>query len=323
MASMNGRSDAGQVVFESEGERVVGRIFPSKFGDRSPGVVIVGPMTFQKEQSPTLYAQRLAQLGFTALVFDPRYRGESGGEPRCLEDPLAKAADARAGLAYLSELPGVDPDRLAIVGICMGAGHALRAAVDEPLVKVIATVTGQYRDAAADAAWLGGEQAVSQRLARGRVAREKYEASGQVDYVPAVDFSRADAGMPGELPWSWYQLWADTGRWENRYAVMSDEPLLTFESLSAAAALRKPLLMIHSDLCALPDCARRHYAVVPTAEKRLQWDEGTRHLQYYDDPALIERTVYSIVDWFAQHLGRADARTAARPAATHEAAGVS
>jgi fermentation-respiration switch protein FrsA (DUF1100 family) len=219
-------------------------------------------MTYQKEQAPTLYAQRFAQLGFTTLIFDPRFRGESGGEPRCLEDPLAKVADARAAFDYLSGRQDVDRKRLGL-GVCMGASHALRAAAKEPLVRVLATVTGHYRDRAGDVAWLGSEQAVAARRARGRAARQKYERTGEVDYVPGVDFSSFDAGMPGELVWSWYQLWADRGLWENRYAVMSDEALLDFESLSSAARLDKPFLMIHADLCALPDCARRHFAVVP------------------------------------------------------------
>jgi uncharacterized protein len=293
-----------RVTFDSQGDTIVGRLFPAAFSVGSaPAVVIVGPMTFQKEQAPTLYAERLSQLGYTALVFDPRYRGESGGEPRCHESPAAKVEDLRAAVAFLSGLPTVDSDRLALIGICMGGGHALAAAADEPRVRAVATVAGHYRDPAADAQWLGGETAVAERLARGQAALEQYQATGEVDYVPAVDFSRTDVGMPGELVWSWYQLWADRGLWENRYAVMSDAAMFSFDSISAAARLTAPLLMVHSGQCAIPDAARRHFAVVPCADKQLLWDGQTRHLQYYDDPTVIDRTVWSIVDWFAQHLG--------------------
>jgi uncharacterized protein len=293
-----------RVTFEGEDETLVGRLYPAAFGaPPAPAVALVGPMTFQKEQAPTLYAERLSQLGYTALVFDPRYRGESGGEPRCYESPAAKVEDLRAAVAFLSGLPTVDSDRLALIGICMGGGHALAAAADEPRVRAVATVAGHYRDRAADLEWLGGETAVAERLARGQGALEKYEAMGEVEYVPAVDFSRADVGMPGELVWSWYQLWADRGLWENRYAVMSDAAMFSFDSISAAARLTTPLLMVHSDQCAIPDAARRHFAVVPNADKQLLWDGQTRHLQYYDDPAVIDRTVCGIVDWFGRHLG--------------------
>jgi uncharacterized protein len=91
---------------------------------------------------------------------------------------------------------------------------------------------------------------------------------------------------------------------------MSDEAVLSYESLSAAARLTTPLLMVHSDQCAVPDAARRHFAVVPTADKQLLWDGHTRHLQYYDDPAVIDRTVCSVVDWFARHLGAGRAAAA-------------
>jgi hypothetical protein len=96
--------------------------------------------------------------------------------------------------------------------------------------------------------------------------------------------------------WSWYQLWADRGLWENRYAVMSDAAVLSYDSISAAARLTKPSLMVHSDQCAHPDAARRQLAVVPTADKLLLWEGQTRHFQYYEDPAVIDRAVVSSVD---------------------------
>jgi uncharacterized protein len=302
----NGNATAGdeRVTFVSQGETIVGRLFPAAFGDGpAPAVVIIGPETYQKEQAPAQYAPRFAQLGYTALIFDPRYRGESGGEPRCYESPLAKIEDLGAALDYLSELPEVDSQRLTLLGICFGASYALRAAADDLRVRAIATAAAHLRDPAADAAWLGSEEVVARRLARGKAALAKYQATGDVDYVPAVDFKRTDVGMPGELPWSWYQLWADRGLWENRYALMSDAAVLSYDSISAAARLTTPLLMVHSDQCAIPDAARRQFAVVPSADKRLLWEGQTRHFNYYEDPATIDRAVCSIVDWFSRHLG--------------------
>jgi fermentation-respiration switch protein FrsA (DUF1100 family) len=295
---------AERVTYPSQSDTIVGWLFPAAFGDRpAPGVVIIGPETYQKEQAPAQYGPRFAALGYTALIFDPRFRGESGGEPRCYESPLAKIEDLGAAFDYLSERPDIDAERLALVGICFGASYALRAAADDPRVRAVATVAAHLRDPAADLAWLGSEATIAERLERGREALERYEATGEIEYVPAVDFSRTDVGMPGELPWSWYQLWADRGLWENRYAVMSDAAVLSYDSISAAARLTTPLLMVHSDQCAIPDAAHRHFAVVPTADKQLRWEGQTRHLQFYDDPAVIDRTVCSFVDWFAQHLG--------------------
>jgi hypothetical protein len=112
---------------------VVGRLFPAEFGlGPAPAAVIIGPENYQKEQAPAQYAPRLAQLGYTALIFDPRYRGESGGEPRCYENPIAKLEDLSAAFEFLSGRPDVDSERLALLGICFGGSYALRAAADDP-----------------------------------------------------------------------------------------------------------------------------------------------------------------------------------------------
>jgi uncharacterized protein len=299
-------SDGERVTFTSGGQTLVGRLYPAAFGSGpAPAVAIVGPETFVKEQAPLPYARRLARNGYTALIFDPRYRGESGGEPRCLEDPVAKVEDLRAAVAFLAARPDVDTGRLAVLGICMGGNSAVHAAADDPLIRAVAAVTPHFRNAEADALWLGGEAAVAARLARGAEAKAKYEANGEVEYVPGVDSVRLDVGMPGLLPWSWYQAQADRGIWDNQYAVMSDAALLSYESLSAAARLTKPFLVIHGDNCALPDQAKRHFAVVPTHDK-LHLRPDTPHLAFYDNPAAIDPAATSITDWFARHLGPGD-----------------
>jgi fermentation-respiration switch protein FrsA (DUF1100 family) len=297
---------AMDVSFTSGDSKVTGKLFPATFGDGDrPGVAIIGPMTFQKEQAPLLYAQQFAQAGFTALVFDPRYRGDSGGEPRCYENPFDKAEDLQAAVDFLATQEGVNPDAMYILGICMGSSTAIHAAVESPRVRAVATIAGHYRDELSDLAWLGSKEAVQARLERGQAALNAYQTEGTVDYVPAVDPTRTDVGMPGEQVWSWYQLWADRGLWENRYAVMSDAALLTYTGLPYAAKLAKPFLMIHGEQCAVPMAARRHFSVVPTADKQLVWDDSVRHLQYYDDPSVVERTSLTVIDWFSRHLMQA------------------
>ena len=47
-----------------------------------PAITVSGPFGAVKEQSSGLYAQKMAELGFLTIAFDPSYTGESGGQPR-------------------------------------------------------------------------------------------------------------------------------------------------------------------------------------------------------------------------------------------------
>jgi uncharacterized protein len=291
------------VSFESNGVHVVGNLYvPDNLSVPAPGVITIGPMTYAKEQAPTQYAKRLAARGFVALVFDPRYRGESEGTPRDYENPLAKVEDLKNAVTFLTSRSEVDANRIVALAICQGSSEMLRAAADDDRIKVLATVAGHYRDHEADLVWLGGEEGLAHRRERGAQAKATFERTGEVTYVPAIDPVRTDVGMPGKFVWDWYHPWAEAGTWENRYAVLSDADLLDYESASAAARVQQPYLMIHSDNCFIPDAARRQFALVPQTEKKLLWEGQNQHFQYYDDPVVIDHSVESITDWFAHHL---------------------
>jgi uncharacterized protein len=262
----------------------------------SAAFVIIGPMTYQKEQAPTEYAKRLAELGHTALAFVTRYRGESGGEPRAYENPVHKVADIVSAAAFLLAQPGVDPERLIGLGICQGSSEILRAVAEDDLIRTGVTLAGQYRDHEGDIAWLT-EDGYAARLANGQRAKSKYGATGEIEYVAGVDETDMNVGMPGKFVWDWYHVWADKGLWDNRYAVMSDADLLVYESISAARTLEKPYLMIHSDNSFLPDAARRQFEAMPSTRKTLLWEGDTPHLSNYDQPEILTRTVDSINLW--------------------------
>jgi uncharacterized protein len=262
----------------------------------SAAFIIIGPMTFQKEQAPTEYARRLAAAGHTALAFDTRYRGESGGEPRAYENPFHKVADIISAAAFLRNQPGVNAARIIGLGICQGSSEMLRAVAEDSAIMAGVTIAGHYRDHEGDIAWLT-ENGYAERLANGRVAKAKYETTGEIDYIAGVDEADMNVGMPGKFVWDWYHVWADKGLWDNRYAVMSDADLLSYESISAARIQTKPYLMIHSDNSFLPDAARRHFEAMPSTAKVLLWEGETPHLSYYDQPEILDRAVGSIVNW--------------------------
>lgn len=67
---------------------------PKNAEGKLPAIAVGGPFGAVKEQSSGLYAQKMAELGFFAIAFDPSYTGESGGMPRYVASPDINAEDS-------------------------------------------------------------------------------------------------------------------------------------------------------------------------------------------------------------------------------------
>jgi uncharacterized protein len=121
---------ARRVTFPSGEETLAGTLFtpPGPPDRRLPAVVVAGGQTCVKEQMAERYAGRLAARGHAALAFDFRGFGESTGQPRDYESPSLKVEDIHAALTFLAGQPGLDPGRLAALGIGVGAGYVAVAA---------------------------------------------------------------------------------------------------------------------------------------------------------------------------------------------------
>jgi len=106
-----------------------------------PALVIGAPYGGVKEQGPGVYANEMAQRGYVALTFDPSYNGYSGGEPRRVSSPEMFVEDFHAGVDFIGTRPGVDREKIGIIGICGSGGFGLSAAQVDPRIKAVATVS--------------------------------------------------------------------------------------------------------------------------------------------------------------------------------------
>ncbi|MGZ5440774.1 MAG: dienelactone hydrolase family protein [Thermoanaerobaculia bacterium] len=85
-------------------------------------------------------ADRFAGQGYVALAVD-LYRGRTASTPEEAHElsrglPEDRAlADLKAAVDYLSTRADVDPNRIGVIGWCMGGGYALALATAEPRVK--------------------------------------------------------------------------------------------------------------------------------------------------------------------------------------------
>jgi len=114
---------------------------PKNAEGKLPAIVVSGPFGAVKEQSSGLYAQKMAELGFFTLAFDPSYTGESGGTPRYVASPDINTEDFCAAVDFLSVQESVDPERIGIIGICGWGGMAINAAAIDTRIKATAAMT--------------------------------------------------------------------------------------------------------------------------------------------------------------------------------------
>ena len=114
---------------------------PKTAGGKLPAIAVSGPFGAVKEQASGLYAQTMAERGFLTIAFDPSFTGESGGEPRYMASPDINTEDFQAVVDFLSVQENVDPEKIAIIGICGWGGMALNAAAIDTRIKAAVAST--------------------------------------------------------------------------------------------------------------------------------------------------------------------------------------
>jgi uncharacterized protein len=293
--------DVERIRFGSDGIELVGDLRVPDLEGPAPGVVLTGPFTGVKEQVTGGYAARLAAAGYATLAFDHRRYGESGGMPRQHEDSGGKLADLRDATSELAVDPRVDADRLAVLGICLGGGYAVRFAATDPRVAACAVVAGCFNDPAAFRAGMGPE-AYRRTLRTLADVATRERATGEVEYVPAVA-AEGEAAMPGEEPFAYYGTdRAASPHWQNRVTRRSVHSLLTFDAAGWAASLPPtPLLVVHGrrdDYCG-SDAARQLAAAAGGTFVELATD---RHVDLYDVEPFVGQASAAVADFLARAL---------------------
>jgi carboxymethylenebutenolidase len=133
---------------------------PVKFGDAS-GYLALPPAGGEAKKPALVVIQewwgvddwileqtdRFASQGYVALAAD-LYRGRKTNSPDEAHElmrgmPEDRAiADLKAAVNYLAGRPDVDPNRIGVIGWCMGGGYALKLATVEPRLKATAVNYG-------------------------------------------------------------------------------------------------------------------------------------------------------------------------------------
>ncbi|KZB88283.1 alpha/beta hydrolase [Amycolatopsis regifaucium] len=287
-----------KITFPSGGATLTGTLFLPGTGTPAPGIVVAGTWTSVKELMADRYAEQLAERGYAALSFDFTGFGESGGEPRDVENPAAKVADIHHAVTFLAGHPSVDGDRLGALGICAAAMYMAANAAEDPRIGSLALVAPWLHDTAICEVAYGGADAVAEKIAAAGKARARFEETGEIEYVPVVSATDPRAAMPYDIDFYLNPARGGIPAWPNRFAVMAWSDWLTYDSISLAPRITQPTVLVHSEDAAIPDGARRFHAGL-AGPKDILWSQGTQ-FDFYDQ----EPQVTLAADSAAAHFGR-------------------
>jgi len=156
------------VTIYSDGTKMVGDLYlppGMQKADKRPAVVFCAGTAGTRRGTPTQLAPYFLDAGFVFLAFDYRGWGDSDGKLLPVE-PLPKldaksevtvkarvvrwqmdfadqTQDIRAAISFVAGEPGVDPERIGIMGTSYGGGLVTWVAANDPRVKcVVAQVPG-------------------------------------------------------------------------------------------------------------------------------------------------------------------------------------
>ena len=260
-----------------------------------PAIAVSGPFGAVKEQSSGLYAQKMAELGFLTIAFDPSYTGESSGTPRYVASPDINTEDFCAAVDFLSVQENVDPERIGIIGICGWGGMAINAASIDTRIKATAAMTmydmtrvtanGYFdTDDNPDARYALRQALNAQRTADYKAGTYQ-RAGGIVDPVPEdAPFFVKDYHDYYKTPRGYHpRSLNSTDGWN----VTSPLPLLNAKLLAYADEIRSAVLVIHGDKAHSCYFSRDAFARLQGGNKELLLIPGAVHTDLYDRMDII------------------------------------
>lgn len=286
---------------------------PKNRTGKMAALAVAGPFGAVKEQAAGLYAQKLAEMGFLTIAFDPSFVGESGGRARNVASPDINTEDYSAAVDYLSNRSDVNPDKIGIVGICGFGGFAINAAAMDTRIK--ATVTSTMYD-------------ISRVTANGyfdytkdedTLKKERMERRKALNEERTIDYKngnyKRDGGVVDPLPADAPQFVKDyydyykTKRGYHPRSLNSNDgwnltSALSFTNmpiLTYADEIESPVLIIHGEKAHSRYFSEDAFKKLKGNNKELLIVPGANHTDLYDN--LDKIPFDKIAAFFYKYLG--------------------
>ena len=268
---------------------------PKNVEGKLPAIAVSGPFGAVKEQTSGLYAQKMAELGFFTIAFDPSYTGESGGAPRYVASPDINTEDFCAAVDFLSVQESVDPERIGIIGICGWGGMAINAAAIDTRIKATAAMTMYDMTRVTANGYFDAEDSEQARFEKRKALNAQrtkdYKngsyalAGGVVDPLPedAPQFV-ADYYAYYKTPRGYHsRSLGSNGGWN----VTSSLSFLNMPILQYAGEIRSAVLLVHGEKAHSRYFSETAYGKLTGDNKELLIIPGASHTDLYDQMDII------------------------------------
>lgn len=282
---------------------------PEGFDDSKsyPAIVVSHPGGGVKEQTAGIYAKKLSENGFVTIAYDASYQGESGGEPRQLENPHVRTEDVSAAIDYLITLAYVDNDRIGAMGICAGAGYTANAAINDRRIKAVGTVSmvniGQmFRN--------GWDNNVKDAdalpyLQAGSDSRSSDASGNEIATIPMAPLKEEDAPNE-ELRQAWEYYHTERAAYctaPGFGTARSLTQLISYDAFfKSEAFFTQPLLTVAGSNAGSKWMSDNLMERAASTDKTMHIVEGANHMDLYDGENEISDAINALVPFFSRTL---------------------
>lgn len=282
------------VTFTSGGDKIAAWLYP---GTSDACIVMAHGFSLTRHDGLDTYATALNQAGASVLVFDHRYLGDSGGEPRQRVRFKDQAEDYRAAIAYARQLGGVDPDHIILWGYSFAGGTSVNVAAADSRIAGVILLCPFLDGRARVLATIRRTPWVATRLMR-RAIWDRFGSHNLIK-VTSEPGELAAMAFPGEAD-GFAAAMGEGSPWLNEVAPGAFATVAFHRPITKAKHLAIPVWvgMGEQDITASRKAIEKFAAKAPDAELH-RYDMGHFEPFFGNDPAMIAADQ---VDWFKRTI---------------------